>query len=425
MQKIAIFLSALLLLPFTALAEEVIKPGETLTLRRCIDTAVKMHPDITVAAAAAQAGRQRIGQAEANYYPQIDLSLGYNKSESERISSNTSGSFNEFSGSASLRQTIYDFGKTTTQVNIEKFNADSSLSELDNIKKQIIFNVTEAYYGALRTKRQRDIAVEVVKQFEEHLEQAKGFFEAGTKPKFDVTKAEVDLSNARLNLLKANNALRIAKASLNNAMGISQTYVYEIHDDLSFSEYRITLDDAVKGAYDNRSDLKSLILRKNANSLSIDLARKDYYPTLSGNAEYSRSGDRLPLRKDWALGAAITFPLFSGFSTHYKVAEAKANLDTLKANEESLRQVISLEVQTAFLNLQDAAERVSVAETIVRQAGENLELSRGRYAAGVGSPIEVTDALVAYNNSKVSYISALYDYRVSQAGLEKAMGILK
>ncbi|MBI4688004.1 MAG: TolC family protein [Nitrospirae bacterium] len=273
--------TSLLLLPFMAWADEIIKSGETLTLRRCIETATKIHPDIAAAAGAAQAGRQRIGQAEANYYPQIDLSLGYNKSESDRISSNTSGSFNEFSGSASLRQTIYDFGKTTTQVNIEKFSADSSSSELSNIKQQVIFNVTEAYYGILRAKRQRDVAIEVVKQFEEHLKQAKGFFDVGTKPKFDVTKADVDLSNAKLNLLKADNALRIAKATLNNAMGIPQTYTYEIHDDLSFSDYRIALDDALKSAYDNRADLRALILRKNANSLSIDLAK--------GHSLHSRS----------------------------------------------------------------------------------------------------------------------------------------
>jgi len=104
------------------------------------------------------------------------------------------------------------------------------------------------------------------------------------------------------------------------------------------------------------------------------------------------------------------------------VEEARANLNVLSANEESLRQAVFLDVQQSYLNLKDAEERIPTAELIVRQAEENLELASGRYAAGVGNPIEVTDAQVSLSSAKTSYIQALYDYRVSQASLEKAMG---
>ncbi len=102
--------------------------------------------------------------------------------------------------------------------------------------------------------------------------------------------------------------------------------------------------------------------------------------------------------------------------------EARANLDVLKANEETLRQGIFLEVKQAWLNLQEAADRIVTAEVIVRQAAENLELADGRYAAGVGNPIEVTDALVAQSNAKTNFIAALYDYKMAQATMEKATG---
>jgi outer membrane protein TolC len=109
--------------------------------------------------------------------------------------------------------------------------------------------------------------------------------------------------------------------------------------------------------------------------------------------------------------------------TQYQVEESKATLNVLKANEESLRQGVFLEVQQAYLNLQDAEERIPTAELAVRQTEENLDIANGRYAAGVGNPIEVTDAQVAYTNAKTSYIQALYDYKVAQASLEKAMGV--
>jgi len=104
------------------------------------------------------------------------------------------------------------------------------------------------------------------------------------------------------------------------------------------------------------------------------------------------------------------------------VAEVQANLEVLAANEALLRQTIDQDIKQAWLNLQEAADRGVAAELIVRQAAENLELANGRYTSGVGSPIEVTDALVAASNAKTAQISALYDYKLAQSSLEKATG---
>lgn len=423
MKKVFLSISLLIIFPFISSSEDIIKPGETLTLKQCIEISLKMHPNITVAISTVNSSKSKVGQAKADFYPQLDLSSGYKRYSSS--SEDTVNTLNEYSGIVTLTQNIYDFGKTAAQVDVHKFNLDSSFSDLDNVRNNIIFNVTEAYYGLLKAGRNRDVAIEAVNQFTHHLELAKGFYEVGIKPKIDLTKAEVDLSNAKLNLIKAENLLRIATVSLNNALGVPYAPVYKIEDNLSFSEYVITFVDAIRRAYENRPDLKSLIAKKNASKSSMDFAKKGYYPTLSGNAEYGWTGEKFPLEKGWILGATISFPIFSGFLTKYQVEEAKENIRTLQANEESLRQDIFLEVQKAFLNSQEAKDRIYTAEITVRQAEENLELAKGRYAAGVGSPIEVTDALVAHSNAKTSYIQALYDHKVAQASLEKAIGSLR
>ena len=180
--------------------------------------------------------------------------------------------------------------------------------------------------------------METVKQFEQHLQQAKGFYEAGTKPKFDVTKADVDLSNARLNLIKAENALRISKVVLDNAMGMPNAPEYTIEDALLYQKYNIALKDAIDKAYENRPDLKSVITKKAAAESSIDLAKKGYYPTLAGNAGYDWSGEKLPLQDGWNVGVTVTIPIFSGYLTDHQVQEARAKLNVLKAQEESFRQ---------------------------------------------------------------------------------------
>ena len=421
--------------PFEAGAQEIIKKGESLNIERCIEIALKMQPNILAATGTVRATESRIGQAESNYYPQVNWSSSYSRNKPASSSSGsssgtsngalgrTSGSFDQYSAGFNVSQTIYDFGKTPTQVKIQKYNFDSSRSDLENVSEQIIFNVRQAYYGVLQTRRNMEVSAESVRQFEQHLEQAKGFFTVGTKPKFDVTKAEVDLGNAKLNLILAENALRLAVVNLNNSFGVPDAPEYTLEDNLSFQKYDITLEDSLSKAFQDRPDLKSVVARRQASESSIDLAKTGYYPVLTGNAAYSWSGEKFPLEHGWDVGAALSFPIFSGFLTKYQVQEAKANLNVLKANEESVKQTVISDVQQAFLNLKAAEQRVPTAKLNVEQARENLDIANGRYSAGVGNPIEVTDAEVSLITAKTSYIQALYDYKVAQASLEKAMGI--
>jgi outer membrane protein TolC len=425
MKKISwCLLVAILLFSQPARAEEFIKTGETLTLERCIEIALKNQPNMVAAMGAIKVSESRIGQAKANYYPQIDWSSRY-----DRISSYTSNTlrrdnrYDDYLSRLTLSQNLYDFEKTATQVKIQRLNLDSSRSDLDDVSSQTVFGVKQAFFTALQALRNRDVATETVQQFQHHLDQAKGFFEVGVKPKFDVTKAEVDLSNAKLNLIKAENTFRVSRANLNNAMGLPGAPDYALQDDFGFQKYDAGFDDVLKRAYADRPDLQSLRVKREAAENTIELQKKGYYPTLSGSAGYGFGGQDFPLQEGWNVGAALTFPLFSGLSTKYHIEEARATLDILKANEESLRQAIYLDVKQAYLNLQQAGESIVTTELTVRQAHENLDLANGRYAAGGGNPIEVTDALVSLANAKTAYIAAIYDYKVARASLEKAMGM--
>ena len=428
MQRVALFLMMFWIFqPTAAGAAGPIAKGETLDLSRCVAIALERHPSLLAAAGTLRAGESRIGQARSGYYPQVGGSAGYSRTEPISTSSGLGGTagggaFDSYSSSVSLSQNLYDFGKTSTQVRIQELNRDSSRSDLENVRTQVIFAVSQAYYGVLQTRRNRDVNREVVGQFQQHLEQARAFFEIGTKPKFDVTKAEVDLSTARLNLLKAENAFRLAQVALNNAIGLPEAPEYDLADEPSFQRVEVDLEETLRRAYDRRPDLRSLAERKRSLEESIALARKGYYPSLSGNASYGWGGGSFPLDQGWSFGATLNIPLFSGYSTKYQIEEAQANLDVVIANDVSLRQTIYQDVKQAWLNLAAAADQVETAALSVRQAAENLELANGRYASGVGSPIEVTDALVAASNAKTSYNSALYDYKVAQASLEKAAG---
>ena len=362
-------------IPFRGTAEEIIAPNELLNLVRCIKISpLKNNPDISAALYTVDASKSLVGQARANYYPQINSTYNYDRispitTPGKQLSSGAGNDHNQHSSDIFLSQDIFDFGKTNTQVNIQKLNLDSSRSDLENMIELVILNVKTSYYGLLKAQRNRDVGAETVKQYQQHLEQARGFYEVGTKPKFDVTKAEVDLSNAEPSLIQLENAFQIAKVTLNNTMGVPDAPEYTIEDNLSYQKYEATLEDSVKKAYKNRPDLQSIIAKKKAAEESITLSKKGYYPIVTGNAAYSWLGQDYPMGHGWNAGVGVAFPIFTGFLTKYQVDESTANFYVIQNNEESLKQTILLDVQQSFLTLRAAEEAIPTAELAVKHRG--------------------------------------------------------
>ncbi len=405
----------------------MITKNETLTLNRCLEIALGKNPSIVAAVNTVEVNRSRVGEARSAYYPQLSAAGGYGRTKPLTTDTNQTTAYNQYTGTVTVNQTIYDFGRTSSSVDISKYNLDSSRSDLGTSQSTIILSVKQAYYAVLQAKRNRDVAADVIKQFQLHLDQAKGFYEVGTRAKIDLIKAEVDLSNAQLSLINAENAYKIALVTLNNAMGVPDAPEYTIEDNLQYQQYPVTLEDATAKAFENRPDLQSAVSKRQAAEENISFQRSDYLPILSGSASYSRVGtpENLPVNQSpntWTAGVTLTVPLFSGFLTDHRVAEAKSNLYVLRANEESIRQQILLDVRQAYLNLQAAEAGISTTDLIVKQAQENLDLANGRYAAGVGSPVEVSDAFATYVTAQANYTGSLYNYKTAQANIEKAMG---
>jgi outer membrane protein len=409
--------------------------GQVLSLDAAVDLALKNQPTIAAGRYTVRASEARIEEARSPYYPQLSGSASYSRvspaSSSSSASRSATGSaavaatpssYDTYTTSAGVNQLLYDFGKTSTQVGISKLNSESARFDLTNTQETVVLNVKQAYYSVLQALRNRDVVRQSVNQFQQHLEQAKGFYEVGTKAKFDVTKAEVDLSNARVNLINAENQVRQTYVTLKNAIGIPNAPDYRLDNDLLYTRFELTFDEAIGKAYTQRPDLQSIARKKAASRRSVELARKGYYPALSGSANYQYTGTDFPLRDGWSYGLNLSVPIFNGYLTRYQVAEAQANYGVVEANEQSLRLDIFSQVQQAFLSLRAAEERIKATELGVRQAKENVELATGRYDAGVGGPLEVTDAIVAQGNAEVTYTSALTDYRSAQASIEKAVG---
>jgi len=408
-------------------AEPVIREGEELTLERCIEIAVANQPSIRQFLHTARASEALLGQARSSYYPQVDLRSALSRynavtQHGDPYPPQSMYGYRYFDNSLSLQQKIYDFGKREGNVDVARMNVDAARSDMENEITSVVNGVKSAYYGVLRSRKTRDVAAETRDQYVRQLAQAKFFFEAGKKPKYDVTAAEVLVGNAEISLVRAENDLDIAWVGLNNAMGYDGAARYSVREAPAAAPYAITEEEALEQAYRNRSDLQSLLAQKESARRTVEVARKDYYPSLDASAGYGAAGSESPLSQGWNVGMTLSWNLFKGYATEQEIARTSAQLRAVEARISVLKLQIRQEIKRALLELKRARETIGNAGLQVRQATENLELANLRYSSGLGTPLEASDAVVAYSSAKLTQISAEYDLILAQANIERAMG---
>ena len=417
---IVLFVNVLTLKPVDA--------AERLTLRSCIDLAIKNQPTIIAAQENVNAGQGRITQATSPYLPQVTASTGY--AETHALGGALGDSISKsYTTTLSVNQMIYDFGRSGNTLDAARLGTRSAERDTDRVVNEVILNVKQSYYALLAAGKLMLVAQKTLEQAESHLRQAEAFFRVGSKPRFDVTRAEVEVNSAKLGLINAKNSVRLRTIGLFNAMGIDPEKEIEIDDILSAPAVIPPMEQALAESVRTRPEMLKTEADIEAARAKVKAEESNYLPTLSANGAYNWAhgtaemgtfkGDIL---NSWNAGVMLSVPLFEGGLTKGKVREAKANLRAVEAQGDTFRQAIIIELNQAYADIESATSRIAVSEISLKKARENLELAQGRYEAGVGPYIEVTDAQVASVTTETDHVQALYDYQLAIARLYKAMG---
>jgi outer membrane protein TolC len=420
---------------------QTIKSGDVLlTLKDAIEIALENQPTIEAQQGQVAASEARVGQARGDFYPRLSLGTAYTHISpvstrtgetasnaglppgSPNIPTGPSGSYEQYAASGSISLLIFDFGKVWAQVKAQKLSSEAARHDLQATRDQVIEGVKEAYYSLLSVELSKKVTAEKVQQFKKHLEYARDLYSVGSKSKLDVTKAEVDLSNAQVDMIKVKNGVRYFRLSLNNAMGLPQAPAYTVEEDRSSDIPNLSFEAALETAYSSRAELLSLQKQKESTEQSLKAAQRSHFPVLSGNANYLFVNTEFPLDRGWTAGVTMSVPVFSGLTTYYKIAEYRANLKTINARIKELKQKIAVELEQGFLALRESDERRRSTEVAVKQAKENMDLANERYAAGLAISVEVSDAIFKHTNVQFSNISAHYDNKIALARIERAMG---
>ena len=390
----------------------------------CVKIALEKHPLIHVAMSNAEIYKSKIAQAWANYFPTFSAGLSYSRNDMQV--SNFAFPIQKYdmfyAPTLSWNMLLFDFGKTKAQADLAKRTYESAQSNLQNSINSVIFTVKQAYYNLLFAQQQVKVYEDTVADYTLHLEQAKAYYDIGTKAKIDVLTAEYNLGKAKLGLIQAKNTLKIAYVQLSNAMGMPDYSDYDVVDNLTTKAYGITAEEAVSTAYETSPELLAAKKKADASELLVRASRRAFAPNLSGFASYSRGGKRIDTDYGYQFGAQLSYSNINLMLLKKQVDEAKATYKKDLADYENTKQTIYFEVKQAYINLTNAQDSIAVAKLSMDQAKEQYDQASGRYKVGLGDAIELKDAETTYRNSQLDYYNTLLNYHVSAANLEKLMG---
>jgi outer membrane protein TolC len=336
------------------------------------------------------------------------------------------GPFSNSSVDASISQTLFSYEF------IQRFRAARTAEQAAQLSYQDILDavtltVGNAYLQIIEADSRIKAQEAQVQNARALYDRAADQVQAGTAPRIDATRTEVQLHTEEYNLSIARNNFEVAKLALGRAIGLPLGQQFELADALPYSDISpFSVDDALQIAYKSRSDFRSALASQKAASQTLSATKGERYPVVAVNGDYGDIGPTFGhSHGDFTFQTGIRVPLFTGGRIKGDITQAEAELRQRKAEAENVRGQIDYDVRTAFLNLNAAKEQVAVAKQNVELANESLARSKDRFTSGVTDSVEVVQAEQALASANDQYITSLYNHNFSKLSLARALGVAR
>ena len=408
-----------------------------LNLPKTVQMALDYNRDIKNSQYALKKAEYAINQAQAGKKPTVDYTFGaqrsratdaatYSRAASLMGSANSIS--NAFSNGISVNIPLYTGGLVEGKIDVAKLGKTNAQEEILRVEQATKYSAIEGYYGLLAYQELQGVYHEAVDNLQGHLDNVQAQYNVGTKAKVDVLSSDVSLANAKTTAITADNNVAIAESNLNNILGLPLETKLNLADhQLPFDTYNISLQEAMDYAMKYRPEVLQAALAVQKAENNIDIADAGNKPTVSVKGSNDWGDTTFPgidaNKRQWSVGANLTYKFYDGGTTKAKVAQAKQDLLVARETEQKTRESVQLQVKQAYLNIRSAAQKVEETQTVVDQARENYRIQNIRYQAGVGINLDVLDAQLSLNQAQVNHIQALYDYNVGIAKLEQVMGV--
>jgi len=337
---------------------------------------------------------------------------------------------NNYSMKLSMTQPLFTGFRMDALSKAADYTAEAQNFDYLRDKTDLVYNVRVAYWSLYKAMQIKNVVDENVEQVKAHLKDVQSMMVQGMTTNNDVLNVQVQLSDIRLKQIDATNNVRLAMIALNNTIGISLSTEIDVESDVVHqpSEYG-DLDKVIDQAMERRPELKAMDMRVKAGEAGVTAAKSGWFPQiyLSGNYYYSRPNQRVFPTQDifkdtWDVSVGVSLDIWNWGTTLHQTDQAQAQLAQAKDAIGQVQDLISLDITQSYLNLQQASERIVVADQGVKQAEENYRVTSKRFNVGLASTSDVIDAEAALLQAKTSQTNVLVDYELAQATMEKSIG---
>lgn len=443
-----------------------IKKDAKLNLSDCIRIALDNSPNIKKAVYNYKISKNDVSLAKTDFFPTLNLNTGYYYNGTYTRRRDLDNNYYNFQ--TSLNQLIWNFGKTNSQIKMQKFYKIAAMYNFDNTVLDTIFEVKTNYYAVLAAKATMDINRANVEINERNYQRTKAYFDEGIRSKIDMVNAEVYLSDSKITLVQSVKNYENALVNLNNAMYVTHAPAYEIVpletfnysadklipvnlekisdkkdlstppkevtnavltsgvekltvlDNYQFKPFAHSFDECEKLAIENRPDLKAYGATVEAMKQALKYTKREYLPNISGTVGYGYRDHTSTNSLNIGIGAQSSLNIAQ---EKFKIDNSKLQLKLAINDFDLAKQNIYFEVQNAYINMIQLEKEIPLMAVKVKQTRENFELADGRYQVGLGDYIELQDAKQNYNTAQNSYVQAVYNYGVARANLEKLIAL--
>lgn len=417
-----------ILFPVFSKAQE---PVEIFTLKQTIESALKVNLGLKsskegTAAALAVKKAQR-----TQFFPTFSTSYGYNRFDaSTETSGITAVPKEEYSFVTSFSQPIFAGFSLLRQYDIAKLGLDRAQVREQLKRQDIILDAKNAYFQLLQTQKLHDIAQKTVVQISAQKEVADNFYQVGMTPLNDLLQAEVELANAKQELIVAKNNLDNSESNFNTLLRRPINAPVVLKDILDYSPFEETLEYCLLKAEKNRFEIKIADMEVEIAQKELDLTKKDYYPSIDLQGNYFKYGTQWDVNggegiydpDGWNIQAVAKWNFWEWGRTSYGVKEKHSRLSQAQLQKEEILDNIHLEVKTAYLRTQEAERAIKTVEKAIEQAKENFRINQERYKEQISTQTDVLIAQTLLSKTMTNYYNALYAFKIFKATLYRSIG---
>lgn len=399
-----------------------------LTLEAALETALNRQPQLRQARAELAGTEAQAAQTGAARWPQISLGTSYQLGPT-RQNVNQVGvpitNVGNYALSVNADQLIYDFDQTQNRYRAGQAQIRAQESNAALTAQQVRLAVRLGYFVLQAKQSLLKVAEETLANQKRHQGRISNLVAVGLRAPIDRAQAARDVANAQLQLINAQNEVRTAKAQLDQAMGLEEDTAYRLADEgmPPVAGEAASLETLLGEALQNRPDITALRSRIEAQKFLVSAAEHNNHPSIRASAGAGANGTPIsdPFY-NWGLGLGLSWPLYTGGAREAQAAQARATLASLQAQLDNNRQQMRLTLEQTRLRVTAGQAALKAAEASAQAARQQLNLAEGRYAAGVGSVLELGDAQLSLTQAQAQVVQERFNLASARAQMLQALG---